>query len=109
MKNFSSFLILLLLACTFQANAQEKLIDRVVATVGSGIILQSDVDMQYSQYLANGGTPSDDFKCTALQQLILSKILAQQAEIDSIEVSESEIDDELNGRIREFIEVSKYG
>ena len=102
MKNFSSFLILLLLACTFQANAQEKLIDRVVATVGSGIILQSDVDMQYSQYLANGGTPSEDFKCTALQQLIMTKLLSQQAVLDSVEVSESEVDDQLNARMREM-------
>ena len=102
MKNFSSLLILILLACTFQANAQEKLIDRVVATVGSGIILQSDVDMQYSQYLANGGSPSDDFKCTALQQLIMTKLLSQQAVLDSVEVSESEVDDQLNARMREM-------
>ncbi len=102
MKNFSSLLLLILLACTFQAKSQEKLIDRVVATVGSGIILQSDVDMQYSQYLANGGTPSDDFKCTALQQLIMTKLLSQQAAIDSIEVSEAEVDDQLNARMREM-------
>ncbi|WP_317163517.1 peptidylprolyl isomerase [Sphingobacterium endophyticum] len=102
MKNFSSLLIIILLACTFQAKSQEKLIDRVVATVGSGIILQSDVDMQYSQYLANGGTPTEDFKCTALQQLIMTKLLSQQAALDSIEVSESEIDDQLNARMREM-------
>ena len=102
MKNFSSFLIILLLACTFQAKSQEKLIDRVVATVGSGIILQSDIDMQYTQYLGNGGTPTDDFKCTALQQLIMTKLLSQQAAIDSIEVTEAQVDDQLNARMREM-------
>jgi len=102
MKNFSSLLLLILLACTFQANAQEKLIDRVVATVGSSIILQSDVDMMYSQYLANGGAPTNDFNCTALQQLIMTKLLSQQAVLDSIEVSEAEVDDQLNARMREM-------
>lgn len=103
MKYLSKLLIVFLLACSFHGVAQERLIDRVVATVGSSIILQSDVDMQYSQYLANGGTPSEDFKCTALQQLIMTKLLAQQAAIDSIEVSQSQVDDQLNARMREMV------
>jgi len=104
MKNLSSFLILFLFVCSIQTKAQEtKLIDRVVANVGSSIILQSDIDMQYSQYLANGGTPSDEFKCTALQQLIMTKLLAQQAIIDSVEVTESEVDDQLNARMKEMV------
>ncbi len=103
MKNLFTIITLLLTFCSIGVNAQERLIDRVVATVGSGIILQSDIDNQYMQYLANGGTPDDDFTCTALQQLIMTKLLAQQAVIDSVEVTESEVDDQLNARMREMV------
>lgn len=104
MKYLSKLFIIFLLASSFTSTAQERLIDQVVANVGSSIILQSDVDMQYSQYLANGGTPNEDFKCTALQQLIMTKLLAQQAALDSIEVSQSDVDDQLNARMREMVQ-----
>lgn len=103
MKYLSKLFIIFLLASSFTSTAQDRLIDRVVATVGSSIILQSEVDMQYSQYLANGGTPDVGFKCTALQQLIMTKLLAQQAAIDSIEISQSEVDDRLNANMREMV------
>ncbi|MFZ4863625.1 peptidylprolyl isomerase [Sphingobacterium sp. Mn56C] len=84
--------------------AQDKLIDRVVATVGNSHVLQSDLEMQYNQYLANKGTPDVKFKCYILQQLLTSKLLAQQAVIDSVQVTDSEIDDNLNDRIRRSIQ-----
>ncbi len=103
MRNLFYSITLFLAFCSLTVNGQEKIIDRVVATVGSSIILQSDIDNQYMQYLANGGTPDESFKCTALQQLIMTKLLAQQAVIDSVEVTESEVDDQLNARMREMV------
>lgn len=85
-------------------SAQEKLVDRVIATVGNAHILQSDLEIEYTQYLAYGNKPDDKVKCYILQQLLTQKLLAQQAAIDSIEVSESEIDDQLNYRIRTMIQ-----
>jgi len=86
------------------ALAQEgRLIDRVAATVGSSIILQSDIEMQYAQNLVQGMKPDDNFKCYLLQQLVTQKLLSQQAAIDSIEVSESEIDDNLNSRMQVMV------
>lgn len=86
------------------ASAQEKLIDRVISTVGSAIILQSDLELEYTQYLAAGNPPNEEMKCYILQQLLTQKLLAQQAVIDSIEVSESEVDDQLNMRIRTMVQ-----
>mgnify|MGYP003574965722 CR=1 FL=1 len=103
MKNLSKIIILILTVCSIQVSAQEKLIDRVVATVGSGVILQSEVEAQYAQYLLNRGEPAPDIKCRFLQQLIITKLLAQQAAIDSVEVTESEVDDDLNSRMRGMI------
>jgi peptidyl-prolyl cis-trans isomerase SurA len=56
--------------------------------------------MEYTQYLAAGNAPDERVKCYIVQQLLTSKLLSQQAAIDSIEVSENEVDDNLNQRIR---------
>lgn len=85
-------------------SAQDKLVDRVIATVGNAHILQSDLEMEYTQFLAAGNQPGDNIKCYILQQLLTQKLLAQQAVIDSIEVSESEVDDQLNYRIRTMVQ-----
>ncbi|MBP3942358.1 peptidylprolyl isomerase [Sphingobacteriaceae bacterium WQ 2009] len=100
MKRNILMLLFLAFVTLHHAVAQSKIVDRVVATVGSNIILQSDLDMQYAQYLAQGNKPDDNFKCYLLQQALTQKLLAQQAKIDSIEVSESEVDDNLNNRLR---------
>src|SRR5690606_30302582 len=97
----SIFLFLILVGIGFQGNAQEaKVIDKVAAVVGSNIILQSEIEMQYAQYLAQGNKADEDFKCYILQQQLTQKLLAQQAAIDSIDVSESEGDDNINSRLR---------
>lgn len=97
--------ILIILSAYFTTSfAQDKLVDRVIATVGNAHILQSDLEMEYTQFLAQGNKPDDKVKCYILQQLLTQKLLAQQAVIDSIEVSESEIDDQLNFRIRSMIQ-----
>lgn len=97
--------ILFVLTAYFSnAIGQEKLVDRVISTVGTSYILQSDLELEYTQYLAAGNAKNEKFKCYILQQLLTQKLLAQQAVIDSVEVSESEIDDELNRRIRYSIQ-----
>ncbi len=103
-KYINLFGAIALVICSIQQTiAQNKLIDRVVATVGSSIILQSDIEMQYAQYLAQGEKPNEDMKCYVLQQLVTQKLLSQQAMIDSIEVSESEVDDNLNRRMQVMV------
>jgi len=100
-RNRCIFLFLILITITYRASAQgAKVIDKVAAVVGSNIILQSEIEMQYAQYLAQGNKANDDFKCYILQQQLTQKLLAQQAAIDSIDVSEGEVDDNINSRLR---------
>lgn len=103
MKNYIGFLIVLVAYHLQTVQAQEKLIDRVVATVGSGIILQSDVENEYTQYLARGAKPDNSVKCHILNELVMTKLLAQQAVLDSIDVSESEVDDQINSNMNFMI------
>ncbi len=83
-------------------NAQEKIIDQVVAIVGDNIITMSDVENQYLQYLAQGYTQKKQVKCQVLEEMLYQKLLLNQAKLDSVEVTDSQIESELDRRIRYF-------
>jgi len=89
---------------TTTASAQKQVLDKIVATVGSNIILKSDLDLQYSLYLSNGNAPNEDVKCNILQSLVSQKLLNHQAQIDSIEVKSDEVDNEVERRMRRSIQ-----
>jgi peptidyl-prolyl cis-trans isomerase SurA len=96
-----------LLAITFTiitANAQ--VVDGIAAVVENNIVLQSDVEVQFQQMLANE-MAYDDLHCDILDQLLLEKIFVVEAERDSIFVAPDEVDGELNRRIQYF--VSMFG
>lgn len=101
MKRYSYIVFALLMGTLGKLVAQEtKVVDKVVATVGANIILQSEIERDYVQYLVQGNPVDESFKCRILQDQLTQKLLAQQAVIDSIEVSESEVDDNINNRLR---------
>lgn len=83
-----------------QVSAQKKSLDKVAAVVGSSIILQSEIELQYAQYLAQGNPANPDVKCSILQSLLSQKILGQQAIIDSVTVTDDQIDSEIERRLR---------
>lgn len=97
-------IILIIIGLTVQvAKAQKVALDKVVAVVGSAIILKSDLEMQYAQYLAQGNPADETLKCYFLQQLLTQKLLSQQAIIDSVSVTEEQVDDEISRRMRTMI------
>ncbi|TAE35381.1 MAG: peptidylprolyl isomerase [Sphingobacteriales bacterium] len=99
-----SFLILAIFT-TFSSIvfAQKKVLDKVVAVVGDNIILQSEIDQQYAQYLVQGNKPDPSIRCYFIQTMLSQKLLSQQAAIDSIKVEDDQIDDEINRRMRTMI------
>jgi len=80
--------------------AQKHNIDKVAAVVGNNIILLSDLNQQYTQYLYQGNPANTDIKCKILQNTLTQKLLKQQAEIDSVMVEDGQVDDEVNRRMR---------
>jgi len=78
-------------------------IDKIIGVVGKNIILQSDVENQYLQYKSQGVVYDGDLKCKIFEDLLFSKLLLNQAQLDSIEITEAEINDNLNRRIRYFV------
>lgn len=103
MSNVRYILFIILLTAS-TAQAQEgKPIDRVIAVVGANIALQSELENQYMQMLAQGYTPSDRSRCEVFEQLMYQKLLLHQAQVDSVEVGEGEVEEEMNRRIQYFV------
>ncbi len=88
----------------FSAQAQKSTVDKIVAVIGGNPILLSDLNQQYTLYLNQGNPPDPSVKCYIVQQMLAQKLLKQQAEIDSIEVTEQEVDYELDRRMRAQIQ-----
>ena len=110
MKRNWIIIALLFLALPMMAqNNKSQVIDKVVAVVGKNIILQSDIENQYIQYRMQGmaeGT-GKEVRARILEELLLQKLMLNQAEMDSITVTDEQVDAELNRRIQ--ILVSRYG
>ena len=81
------------------------MIDKVVAVVGKNIILQSDIENQYIQYRVQGlaaGT-GKEIRSRILEDLLLQKLMLNQAEMDSITVTDDQVEADMEQRIRYFI------
>jgi len=94
------FIILLILILSFFGNAQS--IDKVEAVIGNEIVLTSEIESQYLQYLSQAGLESPAIRCEVIEDLMFQKLLINQAKLDSIEVSNDEVDQEVIKRISYF-------
>ncbi len=79
------------------------IIDRILAVVGSHPILQSDVENTYIQNQAAGVQLPGDEKCSILEDIMASKLLLDQSELDSIEVTDKQVEVALQRRLDYFI------
>jgi peptidyl-prolyl cis-trans isomerase SurA len=101
-------LLLPLLLCTvFFCQAQEEnkgeLIDKVIAVVGNEIVLHSELEAQLEQFRAQGYPVNNDTRGNVLEDLLFQKLLLHQARLDSLEVSEAEIQAEIDRRLEYFV------
>lgn len=94
------YLLLLSLACTFTVSAQEKvLIDKVIAKVGTETILLSDIESQYNYLVQQQGIVDPSVRCDIMQSIIGQKLIVHHAKVDSIVISDEEIEASLDFRM----------
>lgn len=87
------------------SNAQDKVIDQIVAVVGSNPILKSDIENSAIEMQARGVTSQGDAKCEILEQLLEQKLLLAEAELDTlIIVTDNQINQQMDRRMNYFIE-----
>ncbi len=85
---------------------ESSVIDEVIWVVGDEPILKSDVEAMRMQGLAEGYTWGNDPECAIPEQLAVQKLFLHQAEIDSIEVTESEISSGIEQQISRWIQIA---
>ena len=98
---------LLLLILSFQFGyifAQKNVVDKIIAIVGEEIILKSDIENAYLQQQGQGiVSSSPDYKAELLENQLIQKLLMAQAQIDSISVTEDQVENAVAGQVEYFI------
>ena len=108
---FKKLIITLLAAAMTAGTAAQKrtvMLDKVVAVVGSSSILYSDVH-RYAEELVKqrreqGYTSDRDPMNEALEGLLTRKLLFNQAQIDSVEISDGDISSRVEDQLRTMID-----
>jgi len=95
----------IILGSFFVANAQDKVIDQIIAIVGSNPILKSDIELQAIQLKVQEQTTQGDMKCEILESLLEQKLLLAEAELDTnIVVTDNQINQNLDRWMHYVIE-----
>ncbi len=82
------------------------LVDKIVAKVDNYIVLKSEIEVAYQSYLADGNPPSDEARCGLLNRLIVNKLMVAKAEIDSVVVTNEEVDQNTTRRMQMILQNS---
>lgn len=97
---FTRLSLLLCLALPCGLFAQETVIDQVIARVGGEYILLSELEEQFALAASQSNTELPaEARCQMLDQLLVGKLLLNQSKLDSIEITDSEVESQLNARI----------
>ncbi|HFC00132.1 MAG TPA: peptidylprolyl isomerase [Phaeodactylibacter sp.] len=95
------FLVVMMASGLFAQD--KKVIDKIVANVGNEYVLLSDLEQIYAQMSEEKGYVPEEAKCNLLENLIASSLMLNQAKLDSIEVSDEEVEAQLNARIEQIL------
>lgn len=100
MRKLFKTLILIVFNLSVFAQNQPLSVDGIVAAIGDQIILKSDIIFQKQALSQEGKVLSD---CDMLKEISLEKLLIHHAAIDSVEVTNEEIDESIDRRIQQLV------
>lgn len=107
-NRFKIIIFLLSIYCCNNLYSQGQVVDQVVAIVGGNIVKLSDIETQYNQMRLQGNAnETNTSKCQILENILFNKLLLNQAKLDSVVVSDEQVENELDRRLRYYI--SQFG
>jgi len=99
-------ILVVILLCLFNLiYSQDLSINRVIAIVGNRMIMKSDIYNTYIQSEQDAKSIERESECEILELLLFQKLLSYQADVDSLVVSDKDVEEELDKRIKYFISV----
>lgn len=100
---YLSLLVLLFLAT--YVSAQNNVIDKIVAVVGEEIVLKSDIENDLLHAQSQGTiAPGTDPRAQIFENKLIQKLLLAQAKIDSVTVTDSEVENALNSQLEQYVQ-----
>ncbi len=103
MKKLNWFLLAILATFSLQLKSQTNIIDEVIWIVGDEAILRSEVEEQRLRAQYEGTPFQGDPYCIIPEEMAIQKLFLHQAELDSIQVNESSVINQVESRINYFI------
>ena len=82
-------------------------LDKIICKIDNYIVLKSELDAAYQNYVTEGNPGSDQAKCGLLNRLVMNKLMVAKAEIDSILVTDAEVDQNTSQRMSVILQ--NYG
>ncbi len=96
---FSSLLVVLCVGFAHGQGNEGVLLDKIVAKVDDYIVLKSELDKAYLDFLSRGQVSQGNARCQMLETLIINKLMVAKAEIDSVEVTPDQVNQNLEQRL----------
>lgn len=91
------------LIVSFNTITNAQSLDKIIAKVDNFIVLESELELAFEQFKESMEVPeTDDTKCRVLETLIINKLMLAKAEIDSVVVDKTSIDNQLERRMQYF-------
>ena len=103
MPNFKTIALIVLSCISFATVGQHQLVDKVICQVGGEIILLSDIEKRISYIKSTYGDVDEDTRCFVLQDLIAQMLLINQAKLDSIVVTNEEVNQQIDARLERIL------
>lgn len=100
---FLLFSMLFLFFSLLNIQAQQNIIDEVIWIVGDESILRSEVEEQRIRAQYEGATIDGDPYCVIPEQIAIQKLYLHQAQLDSVEVNEGTVMNQVEMRMNYFI------
>jgi len=97
------FTALLSIVAAFGMTAQNNVAEEVAWVVGDEPIFKSEIEEQYQQALYERMPIEGNPYCVIPERMALNKLFLDQARIDTVEVQQSMISNEVDGRINQLI------
>jgi peptidyl-prolyl cis-trans isomerase SurA len=94
-------LLLIFVVVATASYSQQVVLDKVIGVIGKYPVLLSDLQ---NTMLEQSKREQALNKCKAFEMLVFQKLLVAQADRDSVVVSDSEVDQELNRRMNYYIQ-----
>ena len=84
-------------------NAQGLIADKIIAKVGGEYILYSDWQESISYLKDKKSILSESDNCAVLENMIVQKFFVHKAKVDSLDVKDEDVEQQLNARIEQIL------